>query len=62
MNEVSIIINGVKYDEVERNGRSRKCMYCDIYSHCKKNNNLIGVCNISTKDVFFKKFNKKFER
>ena len=62
MNEVSIIVNGVRYDAVERNERSRKCICCDIYRYCQRNNNLIGVCDIAMKDVFFKKSDKKFEK
>ena len=61
MNEVSIIINGVRYDAVEVNGDrcdlyddDHGCPYCIIgMETCEK---LMGG------DGIFKKSNKKFER
>lgn len=58
MNEVSIIINGVRYDAVEKpkfGGVCGKCDICDIIPNFPCNN-LIGG------DRVFKKSNKKFEK
>lgn len=57
MNEVSIIINGVRYDAVEAG-------HCDIYakcSDCKLFLQTSCIALIGVKRVF-KKSNKKFER
>ena len=34
MNEVSIIINGVRYDAVEKNTNAHLCDGCDMYLDC----------------------------
>lgn len=59
MNEVSIIINGVRYDAVERETQESICYGCDLYKNCKLADtcgDLIGLNKI------FKKSDKKFER
>lgn len=57
MKEVSIIINGVRYDAVERDMKRYVCYGCDLVEcelgHCCED--LIGQNRI------FKKSNKKFE-
>ena len=58
MNDVSIIINGVRYDAVERETQEFLCYGCDLYKNCKLADtcgDLIGLNKI------FKKSNKKFE-
>lgn len=61
MNEISIIIDGVRYDAVETSGFvygdsiCGKCDICDIIPNFPCNN-LIGVNRV------FKKSNKKFEK
>lgn len=58
MNEVSIIINGVRYDAVERDAKEYFCYDCELtnceLAHCCED--LIGLNRI------FKKSDKKFER
>lgn len=57
MNEVSIIINGVRYDAVERDMKECLCCGCDLYINCKLSNScgdLIGL------DRIFKKSTKSF--
>ena len=59
MNEVSIIINGVRYDSVERDTQEYICYGCDLYRDCKFSyccGDLIGL------DKIFKKSDKKFEK
>ena len=59
MNEVSIIINGVRYDAMERETQEFLCCGCDLYKNCKLADtcgDLIGLNKI------FKKSNKKFEK
>lgn len=59
MNEVSIIINGVRYDAVERINIEHFCDSCDLFSNCIIANdceNLIGLKRV------FKKSDKKFEK
>ena len=64
MNEVSIIINGVRYDGERRLSCPNKCEKCDIFEHCF----VVGhgtkrICDvISTQNISFKKSDKKFER
>lgn len=58
MNEVSIIINGVRYDAVERDALDL-CYGCDLYRDCKLADccgDLIGLNQV------FKKSDKKFEK
>ena len=59
MNEISIIINGVRYDTVERKPLETLCYGCDLYKNCKLADccgDLIGL------DQIFKKSDKKFEK
>ena len=58
MNEVSIIINGVRYDAVEMDS-SIGCSYnCDLAHQC-----LWGACSeLLESTQVFKKSDKKFER
>ena len=71
MNEVSIIINGVRYDSVSGIKTQNSCKDCDMTSECE---DLFGVIDsrtgmyINTVDDFcvknniiFKKSDKKFE-
>ena len=64
MKEVSIIINGVRYDAVllENVPMTFVCKYCDLYnekgtSECVK----LNACPLSN-GYIFKKSNKSFER
>lgn len=55
MNEVSIIINGVRYDAVESDEK-HSCQGCELnYELCLK---VMGLCSINT---VFTKSDKKFE-
>lgn len=59
MEEVSIIINEVRYDAVERDTQEDLCYSCDLYKNCKLADccgDLIGLNKI------FKKSDKKFEK
>lgn len=59
MNEVSIIINGVRYDAVEADTKESLCYGCDLYRDCKLADccgDLIGLNQV------FKKVDKKFEK
>lgn len=65
MNEVSIIINGVRYDAVEQNEFSG-CYGCDLYHTLSRN---CGHCICTALDgcidmykMVFKKSDKKFEK
>lgn len=58
MNEVSIIINGARYDAVKTDMEDW-CCGCDLYEDCKLADScedLIGL------NLIFKKSDKKFER
>jgi hypothetical protein len=64
MNEVSIIINGVRYDAepLENSPVSDVCKYCDLYnakgaSECLK----LNACPLLS-GYIFKKSTKSFER
>lgn len=65
MNEVSIIINRVRYDAVECKVGD-ECVTCDLYHVCKEHSFPLGrLCNIIPQkegNTFFKKSDKKFER
>lgn len=59
MNDVSIIINGIRYDAVERDTKEGLCYCCDLYRDCKLSDccgDLIGLNQV------FKKSDKKFEK
>lgn len=57
-NQVSIIINGVRYDAVETDAPGTLCNGCDLYKNCvlaDSCENLISLWRV------FKKSDKKFE-
>ena len=56
MNEVSIIINGTRYDAVAGIG----CFNCDLFSLCG-GIKYIDLCTMNDFENVFKKSNKKFE-
>ena len=62
MNEVSIIINGVRYDEVERKTEFF-CEECDLRHLCEKVQ-YMSLCLILDieENRYFKKSDKKFEK
>lgn len=66
MNEVSLIINGVRYDAVDATcHRAIVCSTCDLRSFCdniKGPQILCDVFDIGDEDVHFKKSDKKFEK
>ena len=61
-NQVSIIINGVRYDAVDMDGKE-SCNGCDLLDRCKAhcNFNLCEQLGIGMWYIF-KKSDKKFER
>ena len=62
MNEVSIIINGVRYDAVRVEGYVTICEECDLCEECT-GDNLFGVCSYYlNNEQVFKKSDKKFEK
>lgn len=64
MNEVGIIINGVRYDAVENNELAfGACRYCDLLDMCKAHRNL-NLCEYLgvQLDFVFKQSDKKFEK
>jgi hypothetical protein len=62
MNEVSIIINGVRYDAVA-NILPRDCYGCDFADYCNETEFNIYTCHAMIgDDRYFQKSNKKFER
>lgn len=63
MNEVSIIINGVRYDAVKG---ECNCKYCDINDKCsylqdKWDVDLLHLCVCEMPKHIFKKSDKNFE-
>jgi hypothetical protein len=59
MNEVSIIINGVRYDAVEAGSKS--CSNCEFLGVCADFMSDVICYAFSLKDKIFKKSDKKFE-
>lgn len=59
MNEVSIIINGVRYDAVDAEC-TYSCEICDLMDVCSVENNICTALNVHIFDCF-KKSNKKLE-
>ena len=58
-NQVSIIINGVRYDAVEIDIPKTLCDGCDLYKSCV----LADSCeNLISLERVFKKSDKKFEK
>lgn len=66
MNEVSIIINGVRYDAVEFPYKSapNKCESCDVFAKCfiQGNGNMRELCKLANYNVVFKFSYKLFEK
>lgn len=69
MNEVSIIINGVRYDAVDiPKDIDCTCYICDLHEYCSKLSKdtqgaFIAFCAIELgDDKVFKKSDKKFEK
>jgi hypothetical protein len=62
MNEVSIIINGVRYDAMETDSTGCKWKKCDLFKYCYQGDKYLRVCEIASKNITFKKSDKKFER
>lgn len=62
MNEVSIIINSVRYDAVETDLTGCKKKDCDLFKYCYKDYENPRVCEIASKNITFKKSTKSFER
>lgn len=70
MNEVSIIINGVRYDAVDFPYKSapNKCESCEIFDHCfqQGKEEMKDICSLAeergSKRVAFKYSTKKFEK
>ena len=62
MNEVSIIINRVRYDSVDATG-GQWCGDCDLYELCNKHDpNATDLCySVLNHYRVFKKSDKKFE-
>ena len=58
MNEVSIIINGVRYDAVMQNDFLKDCQDCAFFESCFENNT---CCNFlgDMEGMIFKKSDKK---
>ena len=57
MNEVSIIINGVRYDAIDRGKNDHTCKGCGLpITICE------GCGNLLNYNQVFKKSDKKFER
>lgn len=61
MNEVSIIINGVRYDMVRVLKEDACCCDCDLRPFCNKYD-LVNFCITSVDEAIFKKSDKKFEK
>ena len=65
MNEISIIINGVRYDAVCVNkdlSHPSCCDACDIGSYCIQGDTCLCYTFDIDNNVLFKKSGKKFER
>lgn len=63
-NQISIIINGVRYDAVSYTDSDKLevCKSCDLLSECNKRNMTFYLCSLTMGDVYnFKKSDKKFE-
>ena len=59
MNEVSIIINGVRYDAVAEEDMS--CSNCDLLRVCAESMDDVLCFTFSLRDKIFKKSDKMFE-
>ena len=61
MNEVSIIINGVRYDAVDAPKAQCACSYCDAIDDCIGHNEDVLCAIHNVIDKIFKKSDEKFE-
>ena len=63
-NQVSIIINGVRYDAVDvpKEHESRPCAYCDILDFCFESSVDVTCAVLGIINKCFKKSDKKFEQ
>lgn len=62
MNEVSIIINGVRYDAVEKQPSKDRCTTCALNEMCFMLDCFLSFCDTFIKRGYhFKKSDKKFE-
>ena len=52
MNEVSIILNGVRYDAVDMGDVRPICKRCDLDEYCKDCNPICNVFNVGDTVVF----------
>lgn len=65
MNEVSITINGVRYDAVNTYSQECSCDICDILEYCEADYHerlRPTCCKLVGDDICFKKSDKKFEK
>lgn len=65
MNEVSIIINGVRYDAVDIYFKECSCDICDILEYCEADHHerlRPTCCKLIGENKCFKKSDKKFEK
>lgn len=61
MNEVSIIINGVRYDAVMSDFPFSDCHDCAFFVSCTENNSCCNFLGENMQGMIFKKSDKKFE-
>ena len=62
MNEVSIIINGVRYDSVEPLEHELcTCAYCDILDFCLSSSHDVVCALLGVENKLFKESTKSFE-
>lgn len=61
MNEVSIIINGVRYDEVMQNDFLKGCQDCAFFESCLEYDTCCAFLG-DMEGMVFKKSDKKFEK
>lgn len=66
MNEVSMILNGVRYDAVEcKSDVNSICQECDLTKFCDNIPYILTLCEVfDTREdnIHFKKSDKKFEK
>ena len=66
MNEVSIIINGVRYDAVDiQCDEEKACKECDLAEFCDNIPYILTLCQVfdaTAESIHFKKSDKKFEK
>ena len=55
-NQISIIINGTRYDAVEKDNPNHQCESCECVGECLK----LVACPLDSEHIF-KKSDKKFE-